>query len=382
MERLLYPKIQKWTAADFATAMETAIVSKANNRILRMAGSKIMFNGFWRDGDKQNVCAWLDSATWHDAKTGEGGGCRDFAKVAFNMELKDFMNLYGPAQMGTPISIKEAFEAPSKPNDSDLSTVWKSLIGRDEHRIDHANEWLEKKRGFKNPRSNVGSGFTNLYEADLDLFNVTHHRFLRHRLSLGAQLIVPIRGVSSDKVLNLFFRSINNDSKEQKSRLLPNSGGWGGDDDVPRAFGFPHLIREFPRVILCEGMADYFAVECLLGQSSNSLAIGVPSASTLPKWAQLLSQIKFIGHVILLYQLDVNSNGNISSQAVGQAKASEALKILLANKRHATLFDWAAFLTEIKPKNQIPRDIADMFLVSENLDLLSSAFLKILHRTK
>jgi hypothetical protein len=374
--------MQKWTAADFAMAMETAIISTANNRLLKIAGSKIMFNGFWRDGDKQNVCVWLDSATWHDAKTGESGGCKDFAKIAFNMELKDFMNLYGPTRMGTPISIKKAFEAPSKPNDLDLNTVWKSLVDRDKYRADHAKEWLEKKRGFKNPRSSVGSGFANLYEADLDLFNATHYGFLKHRLSLGAQLIAPIRGVSSDKVLNLFFRSINNNSKEQKSRLLPNSGGWGGDEYVPRAFGFPHLIREFSRIILCEGMADHFAVECLLGQSSNSLAIGVPSASALPKWAQLLSQIKFLGHVTLLYQLDVDQSGKISSQAVGQAKAAEALKILLNNKRQATLFDWAAFLTEIKPKTQIPRDIADMFLVSENLELLSSAFLKILHRTK
>jgi hypothetical protein len=375
-------KTATWKVGDLSKAMANAIFQNAHDRYLKQDGDILKFNGFWRNGDKQNVCAWLNKATWHDAKTGEGGGCRDFAKVAFNMELNEFMNLYGPTQMGTPISIKEAFETPSKPNDLDLNTVWKSLIDRDEYRVDHANEWLEKKRGFKNPRSNVGSGFANLYEADLDLFNFTHYRFLKHRLSLGEQLIAPIRGVSSDKVLNLFFRSINNDSKEQKSRLLPNSGGWGGDEDVPRAFGFPHLIREFPRIILCEGMADYFAVECLLGQSSNSLAIGVPSASALPKWAQLLSQIKFLGHVILLYQLDVDPNGKISSQAVGQAKAAEALKILLNNKRHATLFDWAAFLTEIKPKTQIPRDIADMFLVSENLELLASAFLKILHRTK
>lgn len=371
-----------WELGDLSQAMANAIFQNAHNRYLKRDGDVLKFNGFWRNGDKQNVCAWLNKATWHDAKTGEGGGCRDFAKVAFNMELKDFMNLYGQAQMGTPISIKEAFEVPSKPNDLDLNTVWRSLIDRDEYRTDHANEWLERKRGFKNPRSNLGSGFANLYEADLDLFNFTHYGFLKHRLSLGPQLIAPIRGVSSDKVLNLFFRSINNHSKEQKSRLLPNSGGWGGDDGVPRAFGFPHLIREFPRIILCEGMADYFAVECLLGQSSNSLAIGVPSASALPKWAQLLSDIKFPGQVILLYQLDVDPNGKISSQAVGQAKAVEALKILLNNKRHATLFDWAAFIKETKPKTQIPRDIADMFLISENLELLSSAFLKILHRTK
>jgi hypothetical protein len=380
MEEPLYQKMPKWTAAEFAMAMENAIVSNANNRLLKIAGTKIMFNGFWRDGDKQNVCAWLDSATWHDAKTGEGGGCKDFAKVAFNMELKDFMNLYSSTQMSIPISIKEAFDGPPKPNNLHLDALWKSLIDRDEHRIDHANEWLEKKRGFKNPRSNIGSGFANLYEADFDLFNFSHYGFLKHRLSLGSQLIAPIRGASSDRVLNLFFRSINNDSKENKSRLLQNCGGWGANDGERRAFGFPHLMREFPRIVLCEGMADYFAVECLLGPTSNYLAIGVPSASALPKWAQLLSETKFLGHITLLYQLDTNLHGKISSQAVGQARASEALRILLHHKQRASLFDWGSFLMEIKPQ-QIPKDIADMFLISEDYELLSSAFLKILQGT-
>lgn len=370
----------KWSTDELAKAMEAAIVSNAHNRFLKVARDKILFNGFWRGGDKQNVCVWLSSATWHDAKTGEGGGCKDFARVVFNMELKEFMNNFGPIQTRDPVFIKEKSSAPIDVQAIDLNKIWETLLERDAHRVDHASIWLQKARGFDNPRSSIGSGFANLYEEDVDLFNSSFRGFLKQRLSSGPQLIAPIRSSTSDKVINLFFRSLNQSSKEYKSRLLPRCGGWGLHEDGPRAFGFPHLMKDFPLVILCEGMADYFAVECLLGQSSSALAIGVASASALPQWAHFLSQVKFSGHVVLLYQLDVDHHSMVSSKAIGQAKASEALKILLSNKRKAALFDWVDFLTEIRPKH-IPRDIADVFLGGENFECLSSAFEKSLKRT-
>lgn len=88
---------------------------------------------------------------------------------------------------------------------------------------------------------------------------------------------------------------MSNISKDKKSRLLPSSGGFGEENDNLLAFGFPHLIKDFPILILCEVMADYFAVKCLLGQSSRYLSLGIPSASALPKWASFLLQIKYQG---------------------------------------------------------------------------------------
>ena len=84
----------KWDITDLSQAMANAIFQEANKRFLRQTGDMVRFNGFWREGDKQNVCAWLNKATWHDAKTGEGGGCKEFARVAFNMSLPEFMQHY------------------------------------------------------------------------------------------------------------------------------------------------------------------------------------------------------------------------------------------------------------------------------------------------
>jgi hypothetical protein len=373
-------KIATWELGDLSQAMANAIFQNAHDRYLKQNGDILKFNGFWRNGDKQNVCAWLNKAAWHDAKTGEGGGCKEFARVAFNLDLKEFMCQFGGKLQ--PLLIKKTLHQP-KSIDLQIAVgeIWKKLRDRDLHREDLAAEWLSNQRGFNEPRSNIGSGFANLYSEDIELFDKSLHAFLKHRLSLGPQLVVPIRNYFGGETHNLFFRSISNTDKGEKSRLLPGYGGWGSDDNMLRAFGLPHLIHDFPEVILCEGMADYFAVECLLGQSSSHLPIGVPSASALPKWATFLSQTKFSGHIILIYQLDVDPNGEVSSSAVGQIKATEALRIFLKNKISVSLFDWAGFLKESIPIHKIPKDIADMFLSLDNFQNLSFAFRKILNRT-
>jgi hypothetical protein len=92
---LSYPNSEKWVTSDYSQAMEQAIYKNANQRFICNRGGKLLFNGFWRNGKKQNVCAWLDKATWCDAKTGDKGGCKDFAQIAFGMSLKEFMDTYG-----------------------------------------------------------------------------------------------------------------------------------------------------------------------------------------------------------------------------------------------------------------------------------------------
>src|SRR5580658_3777199 len=83
---------EKWTTNDLAQAMSNAVSQRADSRFVKWDSNSVRFNGFWRNGDKTNVRLWLDRATWHDAKTGEGGGCKEFAKIAFNMDLKEFMH--------------------------------------------------------------------------------------------------------------------------------------------------------------------------------------------------------------------------------------------------------------------------------------------------
>ena len=84
-----------WQRQDFAEAMSNAAKSYSSPKLMRLENEKLHFNGFWRNGDKQNVCIWLNRASWHDAKTGEGGGCKEFVKTAFNMDLPEFMSVSG-----------------------------------------------------------------------------------------------------------------------------------------------------------------------------------------------------------------------------------------------------------------------------------------------
>ena len=158
----------KWNIDELCQAMDNAISQCANSRYLRRSGNTVKFNGFWRDGDKQNVCAWLDKATWHDAKTGEGGGCKEFAKVAFNLSLPEFMERYAGFK---PKVYKTAVPAdkPVRLITHDVHQIWQELCARDQKRADLASHWLEEERGIKTPRSFIGSGFANLYEEDLEL---------------------------------------------------------------------------------------------------------------------------------------------------------------------------------------------------------------------
>lgn len=349
----------KWDVGELSNAMANAIFQRANNRFLRRHGDTVKFNGFWRDGDKQNVCAWLHKATWYDAKTGEGGSCKDFARVAFNMTLPEFMEHYGTRLSPVGPSQHRATSANALAV-GDVNKIWHSLCERDANRQDHVALWLEHERGFINPRTLIGSGFANLYKEDLELFASHQRCLIEQRLSLGQNLIVPLRSAHSTKVENLFFRALDPVSKECKSRLLNGQGGWGNSEQSPRAFGFPHLIHDFPKLILCEGMADYFATECLLGCDDNYLSIGAANASALNNWARWLCTTSYKGSVTILYQLDKDPSGRFSSLGIGQSKAAQTLKTLLENKVSASLFRWPNFLKHVDPSSQHqPSDIAD-----------------------
>jgi hypothetical protein len=349
-------KVEKWSLVDLANAMRNSVLRSAHSRFIKEIDGKILFNGFWRDGDKQNVCIKLEKASWHDAKTGDWGGCQKFAQVAFNLSLPDFMERFGKTNY-IPIP-KGSASSQKKELSHSLDSIWLKLLERNSKRS-AAQLWL-KERGFDSPQEFIGSGFASIENSDLTLFELKQQSFIKHRLSLGPQFLAPLRSSYSATVKNLLFRSMSSVDKNDKSRLLPDSGGWSEEDGSPRAFGFPHLINDFSHIILCEGMADYLATECLLGSNENYLALGAANASALNSWARFLSVRKYPGHITLLYQLDVDSGGKISSEATGQAQAIKAIKTLLENKIAASLFKWANFLRRIRAHNHRPNDIADV----------------------
>jgi hypothetical protein len=348
---------EKWSVSDFALAMEQSVKSRALSKCLKTSTDKLVFNGFWRDGDHPNVCLWRNKATWADAKTGEGGGCKEFAKIAFNLSLPEFMERYGPSTTGCSSNVV----ATKKPTlTTSVHGIWTNLVDNKTSGSLHGERWLEQVRGFASAKENIGSGFLSLAQKHLDDFDVAHRNFISQRLALGPQLVVPIRNSYSNDAANLFFRAISDVRPDEKSRLLPGYGGWTEKDSSPRAFGFPHLIQDFPKIILCEGMADYFATECLLGCDDNYLAVGVANASALSTWASWLVAKKFKGNVTILYQLDKDRSGKISPLGIGQAKALQALKTLLHNKISASLFNWPRLLKHVDTSLHQPNDIADL----------------------
>jgi hypothetical protein len=264
-----------------------------------------------------------------------------------------------------------------------LNAIWVK-IQKDNHTISKAADNFLEARGFINPRSCIGSGYVELSSSLCDLFSSSHKIFLLDRMNHGPQMLVPIRSITSDSISNLFVRSIAPKSADQKSRLLPEKGGWHDEEKNPRAFGFPHLIHEFEHLILFEGMADYFAGEYLLDHDHKFLPLGVPSASFFPKWAELLVQQKYEGRVTIVYQLD-RQNGKLSINAVGTKFGAEALKILRNHSCKATAFDWPSFVEKIHHQvdMQTIGDIADICRsqISHNVNfsLLSKAFLEALH---
>jgi hypothetical protein len=349
---------QKWTSADLSAAIKTAVLQ--NSSQTKVSGGKLLFNGFWRQGEHQNVCLWPDRGTWHDAKTGDGGGCKEFAKVAFNLSLPEFMKRFGTlsSQINDNLPLKEIFDAQKQLNKS-INQIWLELQKLDQNQPDLAEKWLISERGFYLPRFNIGSGFANLSIEGVELFEHFHQKFIRHRLSLGPQVIVPLRGIHSDQVQNLFFRAISECSKEEKSRLLAGAGGWHETDGTPRAFGFPHLIHDFPNLVLCEGMADYFAAECLLEDNEKFLPIGTASASAIPKWAEWLIKTNYKGQIIIVNQWDENNFGQISPDGIGPSKSVQALAALKKENLAARLFDWSFYLENTTTHPAGIKDLAD-----------------------
>lgn len=356
--------LKQWDSADFAVAMKTAIENHCDNKYIRVEKNKILFNGFWRNGDKQNVCAWLDNATWHDAKTGEGGGCKEFAKTAFNMTLPDFMKRFSyntpPVIGSTKLDVGYILERNQKsPLSKPINFIWSQITGLTSDASDSAIRWLENERGFTNITQFVGSGFTCLSEKHFSFFENIHHNFLKYRLNIGRQLMVPLRSVYTDDVKNLVFRTITPCEKNEKTRLLPNAGGWNESDGSPRAFGFPHLIMDFPHLILCEGMADYFAAECLIKDNERFLPLGVANADAFIRWAQWLSDQNYPGHITLVYHLDKDEKGELTKKTIGPLKALQALARFHKNGLKAHLFDWPTYIENITTHSSEISDLAD-----------------------
>lgn len=350
----------KWEIQNLSAAMVKAISSYADPRFLKQSNGRLSFNGFWRNGDKQNVCLWIDNATWHDAKTGDGGGCKEFAKTAFNLSLPDFMQRFGFNNYACErINVSKTFSDKQQVSSIAVNDIWINILHSTKKNPCLATKWLEDERKLINAKKLIGSGYALLTSEHIPYFSPSHHDFLRQRLNIGKQIMVPLRSTLSDDVKNIFFRTISHHDEHNKTRLLPDMGGWSDNDRSLRAFGFPYLIHDFSHIVLCEGMADYFAAECLLEDNEKYLPLGAANADALVKWAQWFAVNKYAGFVHIVYQLDRDMHGNLSQSSVGPKKALQCLGILKKHNIQANLFDWFTFIKNITTNPQNINDLAD-----------------------
>lgn len=380
MGKVLYQKNAQWDKSDFGQAMVNAVYRHAQPKYIRHVGDKLTFNGFWRDGKKRNVCIWPDQAAWSDLRDSENGysnkgGVKSFAKTVLNMNLPEFMNQYGNGQRVS--LVKEQRQKSFSPDY--VNAIWEELLKRDQGRANPALHWLAHTRKFRSHALSTTLSFANLYGEEVDLFAREHRPLIQHRLNLGQNIVVPLRGIDDDKVENLYLRALDNIDKEDKARLLTNCGGWHSRNDAPRAFGFPYLIHDFPNVVICEGMADYFAAECLLDADEKYLPIGAPGTAAINKWGEWLSQAKYSGRIHLIYQLDPDQSNSLSTYGAGQKAAVNARRTLSNAGQIVNLFNWTFFLRLTTGWHKAPRDLADVFICTDGPeDLLSEAFLNTL----
>jgi hypothetical protein len=124
-------------------------------------------------------------------------------------------------------------------------------------------------------------------------------------------------------------------------------------------------------------MADYFAAECLLDCEHNYLPIGAGTASALPKWAEWLVETKYKGHVIIIFHLDRDKNGNLSDTGIGQDNAIKCVNRLGETGIRSTLFPWLRFMNHLNNLTQI-RDLADSLTLGLDIGKIQNIFQKML----
>lgn len=69
-----------------------------------------------------------------------------------------------------------------------------------------------------------------------------------------------------------------------------------------------------------------------------------------------------------VHALDTDRRGSLSSNAIGQKKTVQALKILLLNKINASLFARVRFFIQISSHEHRPKDFADVIKISNQGD--------------
>lgn len=305
---------------DLAYAMQRAVEQHAAPRTLSRVGPRMYFNGWWREGKNPNCLVNVGNATWHDFKTGEGGGCKHFAQTAFGLGLRDFLDRFGrldPSQPRIP-------PPPEPPPRDGIPAFWDQLKAR----AAASAAWV-RRRGV--PPDEVVSGF-----ADLSAGAFRHEPYMegwvqRFVRANGQAIVVPMRSMATGAVENLHFRSL---IPGRERRFMPR-GRLTWQDDV-RLYGMADKALDAGLTVVTEGAFDTMALEAMLRPLSEVCVVGVAGTGLYTALARALFR-KRRGSVMFVPQVD----------DAGLLATAKAAALLEEGQVPYRMFDWDRLLERL-----------------------------------
>ena len=354
-------------ASTLSAAMVRAATTHATNIDKRPPHGVFRFNAWWRGGDGLKVVIFMDKATWGDIKSGEGGGAKDFARVALGCTLGEMLKRYGdgqPTRPQAPAVAAPPEEASSGWTPEHITATWERHVDAHAGQAGEqaAREWLRERRGIPTG-ARMESG---LFPADAQLFpaDVMVERRQGGQTSvrswvedvlrtMGSAYLVPLRAADTNRVAGLVLRL--HTPKTIKEDVIKSMSVRGikvdrGADAPPLGFGWPGAARRADLVILVEGAPDTWAVEALAPDGALVVGVnGVWGLATLREkeparpgpWATWLAEHRTLPTVLI-------PQNDAPPACTSQQSCSAAAKHMASKGARVALFPWRGFLAEME----------------------------------
>jgi hypothetical protein len=328
----------------------------------------VVCNAFWRGDPKVTVKIFTTTGAWSDAKTGESGGARDFARLN-GMTLRQLLRAF-PAQgrvdrSPTPqvpltrllpplpplpdIPGQLATQTPAAPT-FNAQAVWDAAVS-DTASKERARSYLANDRGLGSFVAAINDGYAGLNAAPC----VVGER-LATLLGEGVAVAVPLRDVYG-QIANVAFRLTHPRDGQPKCVTLPGSSI--GVPGRPVGFGNMRAAGNARILLIAEGLMDTLVAQALVGP--DVIVIGAHSASQLgSQWANAMPRALSPGTQIhLLPHMDGNG--------VGMKAMSELHRNLVDDGKQAAMVRWSRVLGNLGiPEialGVVIKDLADLLRV-------------------
>lgn len=345
-----------------------------------------VFNAYWRNDAKTTVKIFASTAAWHDTKTGESGGARDFARL--NGMTMAAMSAMFPAHGSsraptatTPAAAPKVADLPplppipqmpSRPAASQMPTTTtpppsslpppippmpplpgRHLVARmteaqgvwEETKADaaakeKARAYIANERGLRGFVSKIDACYAGYDSTARDIAG----------LASGRAVAVPLMDTNGD-VKNVAFRFLN---PRGGPKCMTLAGLGVGNANAPLGFGRMHdAARGAPRVLVVEGLMDTLVAEALVGD--RICVVGAPSAGALSSsWMAAFPRVVAPGAQVRLL-------AHVDASEAGVKHMTSLHRALLLARCNAVMIRWSRLLYELAvPEEALGAVVADL----------------------